>query len=94
MYENFELLANAIILQAVRDYRHTYSPQVRAEIKRFFRSEWFRALTRVDGEMIIARLENERTENYEQSNRCIKSERRNGKNDYNGKFRNRTCKRG
>ena len=53
MYENFELLANAIILQAVRDYRHTYSPQVRAEIKRFFRSEWFRALTRVDGEMII-----------------------------------------
>lgn len=65
MYENFELLANAIILQAVRDYRHTYSPQVRAEIKRFFRSEWFRTLTRVDGEMIIARLENERTENYE-----------------------------
>ena len=50
MYENFELLANAIILQAVRDYRHTYSPQVRAEIKHFFRSEWFRALTRVDGE--------------------------------------------
>ena len=65
MYENFELLANAIILQAVRDYRPTYSPQVRAEIKRFFRSEWFRALTREDGEMIIARLENERTENYE-----------------------------
>lgn len=65
MYENFELLANAIILQAVRDYRYTYLPQVRAEIKRFFRSEWFRALTRVDGEMIIARLENERTENYE-----------------------------
>ena len=63
--ENIKLLANAIILQAVKDYRHTYSPQTRAEIKRFFRSEWFRALTRVDGEMIIARLENERTENYE-----------------------------
>ena len=63
--ENIKLLANAIILQAVKDYRHTYSPQCRAEIKRFFRSEWFRALTRVDGEMIIARLENERTENYE-----------------------------
>ena len=63
--ENIELLANAIILQAVKDYRHTYSPQCRAEIKRFFRSEWFRALTRVDGEMIIERLENERTENYE-----------------------------
>ncbi|UKI35149.1 MAG: hypothetical protein L6V93_13015 [Clostridiales bacterium] len=48
--ENIELLANAIILQAVKDYRHTYSPQCRAEIKRFFRSEWFRALTRLDGE--------------------------------------------
>ena len=34
--ENIELLANAIILQAVKDYRHTYSPQCRTEIKRFF----------------------------------------------------------
>lgn len=42
------------------DYRHTYSPQTRAEIKRFFRSEWFRALTRLDGETLITRLENER----------------------------------
>mgnify|MGYP007090544037 FL=1 len=58
--ENIELLANAIILQAVKDCRHTYSPQCRAEIKRFFRSEWFRALTRLDGETLITRLENER----------------------------------
>lgn len=58
--ENIELLANAIILQAVKDYRHTYSPQCRAEIKRFFRSEWFRALTSLDREKIITRLENER----------------------------------
>ena len=58
--ENIKLLANAIILQAVKDYRHTYSPQCRAEIKRFFRSEWFRALTPLDGEKIIAKLENER----------------------------------
>ena len=64
--ENIELLANAIILQAVKDYRHTYSPspQCRAEIKRFFRSEWFRALTRLDGEMLITRLENERNGFY------------------------------
>ena len=62
--ENIELLANAIILQAVKDYRHTYSPQQRAEIKRFFRSEWFRALTRLDGEMLITRLENERNGFY------------------------------
>ena len=62
--ENIELLANAIILQAVIDYRHTYSLQCRAEIKRFFRSEWFRALTRLDGEMLISRLENERNGFY------------------------------
>ena len=62
--ENIELLANAIILQAVKDYRHTYSPQCRAEIKHFFRSEWFRALTRLDGEMLITRLENERNGFY------------------------------
>ena len=62
--ENIKLLANAIILQAVKDYRHTYSPQCRAEIKRFFRSEWFRALTRLDGEMLITRLENERNGFY------------------------------
>lgn len=46
------------------DYRHTYSPQFRAEIKRFFRSEWFRALTRLDGETLITRLENERNGFY------------------------------
>ena len=63
--ENIKLLANAIILQAVKDYRHTYSPQIRAEIKRFFRSEWFRALTPLDGEKIITRLENERKGFYE-----------------------------
>ena len=62
--ENIKLLANAIILQAVKDYRRTYSPQCRAEIKRFFRSEWFRALTRLDGEMLITRLENERNGFY------------------------------
>ena len=63
--DNIELLANAIILQAVKDYRHAYSPQCRAEIKRFFRSEWFRALTRLDGEMLITKLENERNGFYE-----------------------------
>ena len=63
--ENIKLLANAIILQAVKDYRNTYSPQTRAEIKLFFRSEWFRALTPLDGEKIIAKLENERKGFYE-----------------------------
>ena len=47
-----------------KDYRHTYSPQCRAEIKRFFVPEWFRALTRLDGETLITRLENERNGFY------------------------------
>ena len=33
--ENIELLANAIILQAVKDFHRTYSPQQRAEISVF-----------------------------------------------------------
>lgn len=47
-----------------RVIRGAYSPQCRAEIKRFFRSELFRALTRLDGEMLITRLENERKDFY------------------------------
>lgn len=38
-------LANAIIIQAVKDYRHSSSPQVRNEIKRFFLSQWFTMLS-------------------------------------------------
>ena len=43
----------------------TYAvPLITGEIKRFFRSEWFRALTRLDGETLITRLENERNGFY------------------------------
>lgn len=48
--KNYEDLANAIIIQAVKDYRGTQSPQVRNEIKRFFKSQWFSMLTNVDGD--------------------------------------------
>ena len=57
--------AYGLRLSYAPDYRHTYSPQTRAEIKRFFRSEWFRALTPLDGEKIITKLENERNGFYE-----------------------------
>lgn len=59
--KNYEDLANAIIIQAVKDYRRTKSPQVRSEIKRFFKSEWFSMLTNVDGDMLIKKLEREVT---------------------------------
>ena len=58
--ENYEKLANAIILQAVYDFRKSGSYQTRNSIKRFFRSDWFKVLTNVDGEMLIRRLEQER----------------------------------
>ena len=47
-------LWNAVILQAVQDYRKR--PEMRAEITRFLRSDYFKSLTNVDGECIVARL--------------------------------------
>ena len=50
-------LWKAVILQAVQDYRKR--PEMRAEITRFFRSEYFKAMTAVDGECIVSRLKSE-----------------------------------
>ena len=68
--KNYENLANAIILQAVRDYRTALkclklNPNNRKalsdkeEIERFFRSKWYSTLTSVDGEMLIRSLSEE-----------------------------------
>ena len=64
IYEN---LANAIILQAVKDYRmvlkslkaNSRNRTDKAEIERFFRSQWYSALTDVNGEMLIRSLQKE-----------------------------------
>lgn len=67
---NYENLANAIILQAVRDYRKALkclkaNPRNKTaladkdEVERFFRSDWFSVLTSVDGEMLILSLQKE-----------------------------------
>ena len=66
----YERLANAIILQAVTDYRVVLkrikrSPKDRETIdeamgvESFFRSGWYSQLTAVDGEYLIRRLQNE-----------------------------------
>ena len=66
----YERLANAIILQAVADYRVALKkikahPKDRKaidealEIERFFRSGWYSRLTSVDGEYLIKRLQEE-----------------------------------
>lgn len=66
----YEDLANAIILQAVKDYRmalkslkansrNRTARADKAEIERFFRSQWYSALTDVNGEMLIHSLQKE-----------------------------------
>ena len=70
MIENYEKLANAIILQAVKDYRAAKKKLKKqptnkdAEImikdtERFFCSDWFTALTDVDGSVILRKLQEE-----------------------------------
>ena len=67
----YQELANAIVIMAAKDYRHALRIQRRNpdsqaarikidEIERFFRSEWYRLLTDVDGEMLIKKLREER----------------------------------
>lgn len=66
----YEQLANAIVLQAVKDYRSALkrikmNPANKAamsdamECERFFRSDWYSVLTSVDGEYLINRLREE-----------------------------------
>lgn len=63
-------LANAIIIQAVKDYRNAlktlkryprYEPAkaVVAEVEAFFRSEWYRTLTSVDADMLMTKIRRE-----------------------------------
>lgn len=63
-YEPYHALINAIILQAVKDYRTALDDENTsgiAECERFFRSDWFTFLTDVDGEIIIRQVKREIT---------------------------------
>ena len=70
MIDNYNNLANAIILQAVKDYRkalHTLShypnnrsaQYERRSIEQFFCSDYFSVLTNLNPEMLIVRLNKE-----------------------------------
>lgn len=63
-------LANAIVISAAKDYRSALrrlrrrpnSQTAKTEIndlERFFRSDWYKVLTNVDGEMLIQKLKEE-----------------------------------
>lgn len=56
----YEKLANAIILQAVEDYRNSDYQKSWDSIEQFFRSGWFSTLTNLDGEELIAALRKEK----------------------------------
>ena len=66
----YERLANAIVLQAVNDYRIALKAVKRnpnnsialdnaLQIERFFRSGWYSTMTSVDGEYLIRRFQEE-----------------------------------
>lgn len=72
-YDPYEDLANAIVLQAVKDYRIAAKglikdPQnsrhlhTKKEVEEFLRSDWFTVLSGCDGEVLLANLEIERAE--------------------------------
>lgn len=66
----YEGLANGIVLQAVKDYRDANkklargrknqdASRMKQECLRFFRSGWFGALTVIDPEFLIKKLDEE-----------------------------------
>ena len=70
MNDPYENLAQAVILQAVKDYRtarrktkhHPKNKEAKLMIEdceRFFRSDWFGVLTSVDGQMLLKKLQEE-----------------------------------
>ena len=73
MNDPYQNLANAIILLAVKDYRtalrklkkrpkYGATQDIKNEVERFFRSDWYRELTSVDGEILIKKLQAEVSE--------------------------------
>lgn len=56
----YEELAEAIVLRAVSDYRESNNLDTLWEIEQFFRSEWFKVLTKIDGKYLIHVLRKEK----------------------------------
>lgn len=66
----YEELGNAVVLQAVKDYRDAVkklsrgkvnqaAEQMKAECERFFKSSYFNLFTTLDGNALLSQLEKE-----------------------------------
>ena len=66
----YDLLGNAVVLQAVKDYRDAVkklsrgkknenATQIKAECKRFFQSGHFNIFTKLDGKVLLSQLKKE-----------------------------------
>lgn len=56
----YDALANAIIVQACKDYRkaiRSFDIYEMKQIRHFFHSQWFKELTKVDGDYILKEIE-------------------------------------
>lgn len=57
MTKGYEDLANAVIIQAVKDIR--LGNKYKGDARRFLKSEWCRVLSQVDGRIILRKLDEE-----------------------------------
>ena len=66
----YEALGNAVVLQAVKDYReavhklsrgkkNTNAESTKQECERFFKSPYFNVFTQLDGKSLLSQLEKE-----------------------------------
>lgn len=66
----YEALGNAVVLQAVKDYReavhklsrgkkNTNAESTKQECERFFQSSYFNVFTQLDGKALLSQLEKE-----------------------------------
>jgi hypothetical protein len=75
----YEDIANAIVMQAVTDYRNALNgigynsipaENVIVELEKFFHSLWYQTLTRVKGDYLIEQLKKEHQEKLEKEQLC------------------------
>ena len=70
-FDPYEEIANAIVIQACNDYKKAYKQSLHksgivgeadeelAKLEEFFRSDWYKQLTEVDGEYLMERIRND-----------------------------------